>query len=81
MSNTASLSVRRERKEEVKFAFGVSAKGNVQVLANGKAVIEFTAEGYLRRIKGALVPPGAHGLRALPDGRVAIKKRKNGARA
>lgn len=54
-----------------------TAKG-VQVVANGVPVILLDNDGYLRRLKD--LPPTI-GLRRLPDGRVAIKPKRNAASA
>lgn len=67
----AKLSISRPMSIDVNF--GVEASGSsVFVTANGSKIVEFTKDGYMRRLKGT----PAVGLRRLPDSRVAIKPKK-----
>lgn len=59
------------------FALVTDEKGRVQVTANGVPVIMFDRHGYTRRLRMDFFGDGRKtGLRHLPDGRVAIRKKK-----
>lgn len=78
MQNAVTIKVAKQTTADVSFTLGQDADGNVVVFANGEPAVKFTKRGYLQRPKGLSATTG---LRRLPDGRVAIRKRRNGAHA
>lgn len=67
-----TITVRKEQVRDVTLTLERDAKGNGVLLANGEAIAKVTTEGYFRRLPCS----AAVFLRRLPDGRVAIKKKR-----
>lgn len=67
--------MRITRNQSVDVDFDVEDHGNrTLIYANNVAILEFTSDGYMRRLKADV--ESTIGLRRLPDGRVAIKPKK-----
>lgn len=72
-----NLKVARKMESEIDFDFEVDKKtGSVFVTADGERVIEFTQDGYMRRLPVDRAEVPEFPLRRLDDGRIAIKPKK-----
>lgn len=72
---TKTVQVTEAVEHDAEFDLDADNKGRVYLLINGHRVLQFTRDGYMRRLRE--LPPEI-GFRRLPDGRIAIKPKKNG---
>ena len=74
---TTKLTRTDPRLPTTEFNLTVDEKGRTLVTANGVAVVMFDRHGYMRRLRMDFFTTSRQtGLRHLPDGRVAIRKKK-----